>query len=173
MSHWPHMSSSRGNEALIDTRMVVAQGNLSLVTSAATLKAESWIRFKPDWPSRLWSMVLSTVLGCGLLLAGRMVWAETGTRADQPGTNIQAFRAEGVVEELKSDGKTLVIAHEAIPNYMEAMTMPFKVKEPGELAGLHAGDKIRFRLRVTDTESWVEGISKVGSVQVVGQASRL
>ena len=40
--------------------------------------------------------------------------------------------------------------------------MPFKVKEPGELVGLQPGDKILFRLRVTDTESWVEGISKIG-----------
>jgi protein SCO1/2 len=56
---------------------------------------------------------------------------------------------------------------------MEAMTMPFKVKEPGELAGLRPGDNILFRLRVTDTESWIEGIAKTTSAQPVEQASRL
>jgi protein SCO1/2 len=67
------------------------------------------------------------------------------------------------VKEVAADGRTVVIAHEAIPNYMEAMTMPFKVHDPGELTGLRPGDKISFRLKVTDTESWVEGISKSGS----------
>jgi protein SCO1/2 len=80
----------------------------------------------------------------------------------QLATNVQAFAAIGVVREIKADGRTLVVKHEAIPNYMDAMTMPFKVKEPGELAGLRTGDKIRFCLRVTDTESWVEQISKTG-----------
>jgi protein SCO1/2 len=70
------------------------------------------------------------------------------------------------VKELKADQRTMVIAHDAIPDYMEAMTMPFKVKEQGELAGLRPGDKILFRLRVTDTESWVESISKIGSAPV-------
>ena len=73
------------------------------------------------------------------------------------------------MKELAADGRTVVIAHEAIPNYMDAMTMPFKVKEPGELAGFKPGDKILFRLRVTDTESWVEGISKIGSAPTRGR----
>jgi protein SCO1/2 len=67
-----------------------------------------------------------------------------------------------VVKELKADGRTVIIAHEAIAHYMEAMTMPFKVKAPGELAGLETGDRIRFCLRVTGTESWIDGISKTG-----------
>ena len=39
--------------------------------------------------------------------------------------------AKGTVMELKPDGRTVVIRHEAISNYMAAMTMPFKVKDPG------------------------------------------
>jgi protein SCO1/2 len=111
------------------------------------------------------SKLLSMVLGCGLALASRGNPAEPRAVPD-PGTNIQTFRAEGIVKELRGDGRTMVIAHDAIPNYMEAMTMPFKVKQPLELNGLQVGDKILFRLRVTDTESWVEGISKIGSAPV-------
>jgi len=102
------------------------------------------------------------VLGCVWLVTGRGASAETRAQPDQTGTNVQTFVAQGVVQELKADGRTVVIAHEAIAHYMDAMTMPFKVKEPGELAGLRAGDKVRFWLRVTDTESWIEGISKTG-----------
>ena len=119
------------------------------------------------------SKLLSIVLGFGLLVAGRGAAAELRALPDQMGTNVQTFQAQGMVKEVAADGRTVIIAHEAIPNYMEAMTMPFKVKEPGELAGLRPGDNILFRLQVTDTESWVEGISKISSPQPVGQASRL
>jgi protein SCO1/2 len=118
------------------------------------------------------SKLLSIVLGFGLLVTGRAAAAELPALPDQPGTNLQTFQARGIVKEVAADGRKAVIAHEAIPNYMEAMTMPFKVKEPGELAGLRPGDNVLFRLRVTDTESWIEGISKTTSAQPVGQASR-
>ena len=76
------------------------------------------------------------------------------------------FPAKGVVKELNPDNKTVFISHEAISNYMAAMTMPFKVKDPKELAGLHRGDEISFRLQVTETESWVDRISKIGTVSL-------
>ena len=108
------------------------------------------------------SRLPSIVLGCGLLVSWHGATAETRAVPGQQGTNVQTFAAQGVVKELKADGRTVVIAHEAIAHYMDAMTMPFKVKAPGELAGLGTGDKIRFCLRVTDTESWIDGISKTG-----------
>jgi protein SCO1/2 len=65
-----------------------------------------------------------------------------------------------VVEQLKPDGKSIVVRHEAITNYMDAMTMPFKVKDAKELAGVQTGDEISFCLHVTSTESWIDGIVK-------------
>lgn len=108
------------------------------------------------------SRLPSIVLGCGLLVIWDVATTETRAVPGQQGTNVQTFAAQGVVKELKADGRTVVIAHEAIAHYMDAMTMPFKVKAPGELAGLGTGDKIRFCLRVTDTESWIDGVSKTG-----------
>jgi protein SCO1 len=117
--------------------------------------------------------IICIVLWFGLLWAGRGIAAELRAIPDQLGTNVQTFQAQGMLKEVADDGRTAVIEHEAIPNYMEAMTMPFKVKERGELAGLRPGDKILFRLRVTDSESWIEGISKNTGTQAEGQASRL
>ncbi len=74
----------------------------------------------------------------------------------------KTFMVRGVVREVGADGKTVVLSHESIPGYMEAMTMPFKVKQAKELAGVRVGDTVSFHLRVTDTESWVEDIVKVG-----------
>jgi protein SCO1 len=160
MSYLSQCFSSRGNEVSFRTNMVVAQGIQSLVPRAAMRKVGQWTHSGAGWTSRF----LIFALLCGWLMAGGIGLAEPITLPSQSGTNIQNFRTEGVVKELKGDGRTVVIAHEAIPNYMEAMTMPFKVRQPRELAGLQAGDKILFRLRVSDTESWVEGISKIGSV---------
>ena len=108
------------------------------------------------------SRLLIIILGSGLLVICYGASAEIRALTEEGETNSQSFMAQGVVKELKADGKTVVIAHEAIAHYMAAMTMPFKVKAPGELGGLRTGDKIRFCLRVTDTESWIDGISKTG-----------
>ena len=116
---------------------------------------------------------LTAVVGWGLLAAGCGDAAASGPLPEKSGTNTQTFQVQGVVKEVASDGRTVIIAHEAVPTYMDAMTMPFKVKQPAELDGLHSGDQIRFRLKVSETESWIEGISKVGGGQVVEQASRL
>jgi len=118
------------------------------------------------------SKLTSVVSAFGLLVASYGAVAELRALADQPGTNLQTFQTQGVVKEVAANGRTVVIAHEAIPNYMEAMTMRFKVKQQGELTGLRPGDNILFRLLVTDTESWVEGISRIASAQTVEQASR-
>jgi protein SCO1 len=75
----------------------------------------------------------------------------------------QTYAAKGVVKELEPDGKTVVISHEAIPNYMAAMTMPFEVRDTNELRGLSAGDSITFHMVITPTHGWVEGITKLSS----------
>jgi protein SCO1/2 len=70
------------------------------------------------------------------------------------------FEVGGIVQELKPDGKTVVIRHEAISNYMEAMTMPLRAKATNELAGLQPGDVVTFRLSVTEEESWIDLVKK-------------
>jgi len=45
---------------------------------------------------------------------------------------------------------------------MRAMTMPFKVVPAEEMRGVQPGDQISFRLSVTDTESWIDRIVKLG-----------
>ena len=73
----------------------------------------------------------------------------------------QIFPARGVIKEFRSDGKTVVIKHEAIPDYMPAMTMPMEVKDTNELTGLAPGDSISFQLVVAKTDAWVEQLKKL------------
>ena len=62
----------------------------------------------------------------------------------------------------------------AIPGYMDAMTMPYKLKDPAVLGELHAGDSLRAALLVTDTTAVLDEIVITGqSKPVARQASDL
>ena len=74
----------------------------------------------------------------------------------------QTFAVKGIVKELKPDGRSVVIQHEEITNYMEAMTMPFRVRNSNELSQLKPGDEIRFRLLVTEDASWIDQVTRTG-----------
>ncbi|HWW01010.1 MAG TPA: SCO family protein [Candidatus Acidoferrum sp.] len=76
-------------------------------------------------------------------------------------TNQQIFQVKGVVQAVKPRQKEVEIKHEAVPGYMPAMTMPFDVKDTNELAGLEPGERVAFRLIVTDTEGWIDQIRKL------------
>lgn len=101
-----------------------------------------------------------------LLILSRAQSAGFSPSSGGEATNSRSFMARGTVMELRPDGRSMVIRHEAISNYMAAMTMPFKAKAPEELAGLHRGDEISFQLHVTESESWVDGIVKIGTVSL-------
>lgn len=81
------------------------------------------------------------------------------------------YFVRGVLKEIKQAERQLVIAHEDIPNFMDAMTMPFNVKEAAILTKVAVGEKITFQLHVTETESWVDHIERLDVSQ--SAASRL
>ena len=77
--------------------------------------------------------------------------------------NEQVFQVKGVVKEVLPEGKRVKIEHEKIPNYMEAMTMTFDVKDAQEIAGIQPGDMVSFRMIVTDKDGWIDHIKKTGT----------
>lgn len=77
-------------------------------------------------------------------------------------TNQQVFQVTGVIQEVRWKQKEVEIKHEAVAGYMPAMTMPFDVKDTNELAGLEPGQRVEFRLLVTDTEGWIDHVRKLG-----------
>jgi protein SCO1/2 len=81
----------------------------------------------------------------------------------QAGTTNYSVR--GVVKEVKPDEQQLVIAHEEIPNFMDAMTMPFHVKDPAILTNVAMGQQITFQLHVAETESWVDHIQQADAAR--------
>ena len=57
--------------------------------------------------------------------------------------------------------KELVVRHDAIPGYMDAMVMHFSVRDVKLFDRVTPGDVIRFRLFVTEKEDWI------GSLEVI------
>jgi protein SCO1/2 len=107
------------------------------------------------------------------LLISRQAKSEGGSPPPAGNAGIlQSYPATGIVQEIRTNAQMVVIKHEAISNYMDAMTMPFKVKSAAVLAGLRAGDEITFQLHVTETESWVDQIKKIGIAAPVFHPAR-
>jgi len=81
----------------------------------------------------LLALSLVLVSACG----GGPAPANAGASADGRSTT-------GTISEVRDDGRVLVIAHDEIPGYMRAMTMPFEVEAGARDASLKKGDAITF-----------------------------
>ena len=65
---------------------------------------------------------------------------ESRDSADTSSYNIYKLRGK-VISTQPSTGE-VTLNHEAIPGFMDAMTMPYKLKDPSILSELHPGDVI-------------------------------
>ncbi len=105
------------------------------------------------------------VLVTALLVAG-CDKSETKPQPTAGSTNVaeRVFDTRGVVRSVPEGGRTLVVRHEEIPNYMPKMTMELNVRNPKEVAGLERNDEIEFQLVATADTHWIQGIKRVGKV---------
>ena len=70
----------------------------------------------------------------------------------------QRYPVKGKVVNVDKRGSAVTVAHEAIPGYMDAMTMPFKLKDPSLLDVMADGDRLQAMLVVSGTRSWLEEV---------------
>jgi len=83
-------------------------------------------------------------------------------------TNVlRSFLARGIIREVPEGGTTVVIHHEAMPGFMPKMTMEFNVRNTNELRGLRPGDAVAFHVKASQEESWIEGLKKIGTNELV------
>src|SRR5579863_10281654 len=68
------------------------------------------------------------------------------------------YDVTGVVVQIDWQHKTLSVSCKDIPGYMEAMVMPFNVRDPKLLEGLEPGMSIDFSLVVEKDSSYAENI---------------
>ncbi len=102
----------------------------------------------------------AAILAAVLYLAG----CHAGQKASGAGTQqagAKTYPIRGIV--VSSDAKTgeVTVDTEAIPGYMEAMTMPYTLKQPNIATELHPGDTITAVLTPTDNADLLDQIDIV------------
>ena len=70
------------------------------------------------------------------------------------------YKMAGMVVSVDPASHQATISHDAIPGFMEAMTMPYPVKDDAELRKLSSGDQIKADLMVNKEtgEIWLASI---------------
>ncbi len=93
-------------------------------------------------------------ISCLLLSALILSGASCGPKK----TAGQRYDLKGKVISVDRNLKTATIAHEAIPGFMEAMTMSFVIKDEWAVSVLAPGQTVEGTLVVDGVDSWLEGI---------------
>jgi protein SCO1 len=93
---------------------------------------------------------------------------EKRTTAVAVGPFVKRYTLRGVVRKVDPPNREITVEHEAIPGFMEGMTMIFPVRDdPQVFEILHEGDRIEARLVVDsedEDEYWLEQILTKGFV---------
>ncbi|MCU0454281.1 MAG: SCO family protein [Bacteroidetes bacterium] len=79
---------------------------------------------------------------------------------DRP--EVVTYPVTGAITKIDREKNRLFVAHDEIPGFMDAMTMPFRIKDTTLFAGLAPGDTISGTLVVGRHESWLEAIVVAG-----------
>ena len=93
------------------------------------------------------------LLLCALMMACQSKPAATvqGKRYDFKGTIVSVDKAN----------QSATISHEEVKDFMDAMTMPFKLKDAWSLDVMKPGDEIQATLVVTDDSAWLEDVAVI------------
>jgi len=94
-------------------------------------------------------------------------------RSEAPAAGAKRYPVTGRVVEVEAASRSVTLAHEEIPGFMPAMTMPFVVleKDAALLPAMAPGASLRATLVVADSRYWLEEIVVVGApVPIPGQS---
>jgi protein SCO1/2 len=80
-------------------------------------------------------------------------------------TGAATYQLKGIVVASDANKGVVSIDGEAIPGFMGAMIMPYKLAQPGIATELHPGDHITARLRVSDAASLLDQVDVTAQAQ--------
>jgi protein SCO1/2 len=102
---------------------------------------------------------MKTILSrCVLALVLTGVYAGTVACRRKPELQAKYYRLKGTVISVDVGHEQIIVDHEAIPGFMEAMTMSYGVKDGAALKKLKPGDRIAARVVVTKDDLWLDNI---------------
>ena len=110
------------------------------------------------------SLLASSLLAC-IALSGCHTTPQPAQ--DAATSNYKTYKLRGKVVSTDPATGEVTLDHEAIPGFMDAMTMPYKLKDPNILSELHPGDVITADLFVPQSSA---GDTFLDHIVVVGQA---
>lgn len=100
------------------------------------------------------SKVKREALIIGIIIA---VSGATACRSESQSEG-KRYDLKGKVVSVDKRGRQVIIAHDAIPDLMDAMTMPFSLKDEWALDELAPGDNLQATLVVDGDRSWLEDL---------------
>jgi protein SCO1 len=104
----------------------------------------------------LWSLFGAGFVGCKRQSPGQ---AEQKKQAPaQAQQNVRRYQLVGKVVSVNKDQNSLVVDSQAIPGFMDAMTMPYPVRDVHLLEGLGAGDEITADVVVDNNGAYLDHI---------------
>lgn len=75
--------------------------------------------------------------------------------------DLTEYLATGTVISIPPGNRNIIIKHGKIPGFMDAMTMPFALKDSMQLAGISAKDSIRFKINNARNRIFISDIEKI------------
>lgn len=90
--------------------------------------------------------------------------------ATKEGMATETYTVRGKVVSLDPDHGRVTLNHEAIPGFMEAMTMPYKLADPSTMSELHPGDRIAARLQVEKDRDGEYHNERLDQIVITAQA---
>jgi protein SCO1/2 len=94
-------------------------------------------------------LILASILAAGCRQAGTAP-SPGEPSAAAPG-ELKVFPIRGKIVSVDAAKGSVVLDHEAVPGFMEAMTMSYKLKDASVISELHPGDRITAKLLVHKT----------------------
>jgi protein SCO1 len=85
------------------------------------------------------------LLASALLAVAVIAGCHSSSKPETPGAaapSFKVYKLRGKVVSTNPATGEVTVDHEAIPGFMDAMTMPYKLKDPSVLSELHPGDTI-------------------------------
>ena len=103
------------------------------------------------WPlmRRLLVLLLLVAVAVAGCRSGQKAGAGPSAGQQAAGQNYKVYKLRGKVISTDAAKGEVTLNHEAIPGFMEAMTMPYKLKDPSILGELHPGDVLTSDLLVS------------------------
>jgi protein SCO1/2 len=97
-----------------------------------------------------------------LLLVLAMACAGLGACTKIKSPTVKRFPFTGRVISIDQGTQSAVIDGDAIPGFMDAMAMTYKIKDSGELKKLSVGDSIAADVVVVNEDYWLENVKVTG-----------